>query len=98
MHRVLKQALKKALQWRELVHNPADAVKPPKVDRKPMATYDLEQTAALMERLRPTRMFIPALLGVSLGVCPLVLVGVLLSIRAAWPARATPGSLVEGTP
>ena len=29
-----------------------------------MATYDLEQTAALMERLRPTRMFIPALLGV----------------------------------
>jgi integrase len=68
MHRVLKQALKKALQWRELVHNPADAVKPPKVDRKPMATYDLEQTAALMERLRPTRMFIPALLGVLCGL------------------------------
>ena len=25
MHRILKQALKKALQWRELTHNPADA-------------------------------------------------------------------------
>ena len=33
-----------------------------------MATYDLEQTAALMERLRPTRMFIPALLGILCGL------------------------------
>jgi MFS family permease len=45
-----------------------------------------------------TRTALPALLGVSLGLCPLVLVGVLLSLRAAWPSRATPGSLVEGTP
>ena len=68
MHRVLKQALKKAVEWRKLTHNPADAVRPPKVDRKPMATYDLTQTAALMEWLRPTRMFIPALLGVLCGL------------------------------
>jgi len=33
-----------------------------------MATYDLAQTAALIERLRPTRMFIPALLGVLCGL------------------------------
>ena len=68
MHRLLKQALKQAVSWRKLTHNPADAVKPPKVDRKPMATYDLVQTAALIERLRPTRMFIPALLGVLCGL------------------------------
>ena len=33
-----------------------------------MATYDLAQTAVLMERLRPTRMFIPALLGILCGL------------------------------
>ena len=65
-HRVLKQALKKAVEWRILVHNPADVVKPPKVDRKPMATYDLAQTGD--RDASPTRMFIPALLGVLCGL------------------------------
>jgi MFS family permease len=45
-----------------------------------------------------TRTAIPALLSVSLGVCPLVLVGVLLSIRTGRPSRAKPGSIVEGIP
>jgi MFS family permease len=44
------------------------------------------------------RTAIPALLGVGLGLCPLVLMGVLLSIRAEWPSRARPGSIVEGVP
>jgi hypothetical protein len=38
MHRVLKQALGQALKWKELIHNPGDAVDPPRVDWKPM-TY-----------------------------------------------------------
>src|SRR5947207_11847914 len=35
MHRVLKQAFSQAVKWKELNHNPSDAVDPPKVDWKP---------------------------------------------------------------
>jgi integrase len=68
MHRILKQALAQAIVWRALAHNPASLVKPPKPDRRPMRTYDMDQTVALMEQLRPTRMFIPALLGILCGL------------------------------
>ena len=33
MHRLLRQALQQAVQWQLLVRNPADLVKPPKVER-----------------------------------------------------------------
>jgi integrase len=33
-----------------------------------MRTYDMDQTVALMRRLRPTRMYIPALLGILCGL------------------------------
>ena len=52
MHRVLRQALQQAVQWQLLARNPADAVKPPKVERGQMKTYDLAQTAELIEALR----------------------------------------------
>jgi integrase len=68
MHRVLKQALDDASRWRLLSRNPADAVDPPKVERKAMQTYDLSQTATLIEAMRPTRMFIPTLLAVLCGL------------------------------
>jgi hypothetical protein len=68
MHRILKQAFTQAIVWRALAHNPADLVRPPKPDKRPMQTYDLDQTVALMDRLRSTRMFIPALLGVLCGL------------------------------
>ena len=45
MHRVLKQALGQAVRWELLTRNPADAVDPPKVDWKPVQTYDVPQTA-----------------------------------------------------
>jgi integrase len=68
MHRILKQALKQACAWRALTHNPADLVKPPKVEHKAMRTYDMAQTVELIENLRPTRIFIPAVLGVLCGL------------------------------
>ena len=36
MHRVLRQALQQAVRWQMLTRNPADLVKPPKVERKQM--------------------------------------------------------------
>jgi integrase len=62
MHRVLKQALADALRWNLLSRDPADAVDPPKVSARPMQTYDLAQTATLIEAMRPTRMFVPTIL------------------------------------
>ena len=68
MHRVLHEALQQAVVWRLLANNPAAFVKPPKVQRTEMKTYDLQQTAELLEALRGNRMFIPALLA---GLCGL---------------------------
>ena len=68
MHRVLKQALEQAVKWRALPYNPADAVDPPKVERRQMSTYDMAQTAALVDGLRDNRMFIPTLLAVLCGL------------------------------
>jgi integrase len=68
IHRVLKQALTQAVQWEMIARNPAAAVKPPKVPPKPMQTYDLAQTAELIEAMRNTRLFIPVLLAVLCGL------------------------------
>jgi len=64
----LKQALGQAVKWELLARNPADAVDPPKTDRGFMLTYDLHQTAELIEAMRPTRMFIPTMLAVLCGI------------------------------
>jgi integrase len=67
-HRVLKQALAQAVRWQMLSRSPADAVDPPKVERTTMTTYDLIQTGQLIEALRDTRLFVPTLLAVLLGM------------------------------
>jgi integrase len=68
MHRVLKQALQQAVTWNLLARNPADGIKPPKIERRRMTVYDTDQTADLIEAARPTRLFIPVLLGVTTGI------------------------------
>jgi Phage integrase, N-terminal SAM-like domain len=37
MHRVLREALQQAVRWQLLARNPADAVRPPKVERQQMS-------------------------------------------------------------
>jgi integrase len=68
MHRVLREALQQALRWQLLPRNPADAVKPPKVERKQMKVLDTDGTAALIEAARPYRIFVPILLGALCGL------------------------------
>jgi integrase len=68
MHRVLKKALSQAVKWEFLIRNPVDAASPPKANRGKMNTYDLDQTAELIEGMRPTRMLIPTLLAVLCGM------------------------------
>ena len=68
MHTILKQALRQACLWRAIAHNPADLVKPPKVERKEMQTIDTGQTVDVIEAARGSRMLIPILLGVLCGL------------------------------
>jgi integrase len=68
MHRVLREALQQAVQWQMLARNPADAVKPPKVERKQMSVLDTDATIELIEAARPYRIFVPILLGVLCGL------------------------------
>jgi integrase len=68
MHRVLKQALNQAVRWELLNRNPADAVNPPKVEWKPVQTYDLPQTVDVIEHFRNRPMFIPVLLASLCGL------------------------------
>jgi integrase len=68
MHRLTKMALRKAVRWRLLGRNPADDVDPPKVERIPMNTYDLPETAALLAAARGTRMLVPTILAVLCGL------------------------------
>jgi Phage integrase, N-terminal SAM-like domain/Arm DNA-binding domain len=55
IHRVLKQALSQAVKWELLTRNPADAVDPPKVEWKPVSTYDLSETAQILEAVAASR-------------------------------------------
>jgi integrase len=68
MHRVLREALQQAVQWQMLPRNPADLVKPPKIERKQMKVLDTDATAELIEAARPYRIFVPILLGVLCGL------------------------------
>jgi integrase len=68
MHRVLKQSLGQAVKWELLNRNPADSVDPPKVERSLLQTYDLDQTAALIEAMRGTRLLVPTMLAVLCGL------------------------------
>jgi integrase len=51
-----------------LAKNPADAVDPPKLERSAMITYDMAQTAELLELANGTRLFIPVVLAALCGL------------------------------
>jgi integrase len=68
MHRVLRQALQQAVDWEMLARNPTDRLKPPKVEKKEMRALDAAETAALLEILRASRLFMPVLLAVTCGL------------------------------
>lgn len=68
MHVILKASLGQAVRWQMLARNPVDAVDAPKIERGAMRTYDLAQTAELIEATRGTRMTITVMLAVLCGL------------------------------
>ena len=68
MHRVLREALQQAVRWQLLARNPADAVRPPKVERKQMNVLDTDAAVAMIEAARESPLFVPILLGIRCGL------------------------------
>jgi integrase len=68
MHIALKGALTQAVKWELLGRNPAAAVDAPRFSRASMQTYDLAQTAELLEAMRGKRMFVPTVLAILCGL------------------------------
>jgi integrase len=68
LHVILKSAMGQAVRWQMLARNPVDAVDPPKIERSAMNTYDLAQTAGLIDATRGTRMTITVMLAVLCGL------------------------------
>jgi integrase len=56
------------VRWQLLARNPADAVKPPKVERKQMNVLDVDGATALLKAAGGTPLFTPILLGVRCGL------------------------------
>lgn len=67
-HRVLREALNQAVKWRLLARNPADAVDPPKPQRKEMHAIDATKMAWLLDIVGGTRLYMPVLLALTTGM------------------------------
>jgi integrase len=68
MHAIVKSSLAQAVIWGILARNPAAVVKGPKPGHVVMQTYDLDQTAEMIEAARGDRVFMPAMLAVLCGM------------------------------
>jgi integrase len=66
--RVMLTAMEQALKWDLVKKNPVAITRPPKTERVAMTAYGAAETAAMLDFLRPTRMFIPALLAALCGL------------------------------
>jgi integrase len=67
-HRVLHKALSQAVKWQLLARNPAEAVEPPKPQRKKMRALDEAETARLLNLVEGTRLYVPVHLAVTTGL------------------------------
>src|SRR5262249_16948980 len=56
-HRVLRQSLQQAVAWGRLTRNPADLVKPPRVERAKVATLTAEEAARLLDAIKHSRVY-----------------------------------------
>ncbi|MCF3638715.1 site-specific integrase [Rhizobium sp. TRM95111] len=66
--RVMLTAMDQALKWDLLKKNPVAITRPPKVERTAMEAYSASQTGVMLDELRSSRVFVPALLA---GLCGL---------------------------
>lgn len=68
VHRLLREALRHAVQWQILAANPADAVKPPRPDHREMKAFSEEETCRLLGAAKDTRLYVPILTAATTGL------------------------------
>jgi integrase len=68
IHRVLKSALKHAVQLQLIARNPADVVKAPRIKKAAITTLTIEQSAILLNALQDTRLYWPVLIALTTGM------------------------------
>lgn len=68
MHRVLRQSLQQAVLWLAIPSNPANLVKPPRVERKQMMVLDVADAADVIEEAGSYTNFIPIVLAMLCGM------------------------------
>ena len=67
-HRLLHKTLAQAVKWQLLARNPADAVDPPKPEKKSMRALDEGETAELLRYVEGSLLYMPVLLAVTTGL------------------------------
>ena len=67
-HRVLHEALKQGVRWQVLRSNPAEAVDPPKADKREMTVLDEKQTNMLLQSAQESALSTPILVAVTTGL------------------------------
>ncbi len=68
LHRLLKQALKKAVKWKMLATNPADMVDAPKIERREIAVLTEAELATLINAVEGTPLYMPVMLASTTGL------------------------------
>lgn len=68
LHRVLSEALNQAVKWQWLARNPAAGAEPPTPTEKEMSTVDEDGSLRLLEEAADSWLYLPILLGLTLGV------------------------------
>lgn len=66
--RVMLTAMEQALKWDLVKKNPVAVTRPPKTERATMSAYGAAETGQMLDALRPTRTFVPALLAALCGL------------------------------
>ncbi|EUB95593.1 integrase family protein [Rhizobium sp. CF080] len=66
--RVMLTAMEQAVTWDLMKRNPVAVTRPPKVERSKMEAFDAPQTSVMLDDLRSSRVFIPALLAALCGL------------------------------
>jgi integrase len=68
IHRMFHLALKHAVQWQLINHNPLDAVTSPKPEKIEMKTWDVETANKFLETIKDDIIYIPVLLALQTGM------------------------------
>jgi integrase len=67
-HKVLKQALNKAVAWDMIAKNPAAYVKPPEDDKREINTWSIEEAEAFLEKIKDSKLYLPVFIAFHTGL------------------------------